>query len=50
MKRQIWLRPDQADLVAACLMYTQQQLNTGTCISDAPNTRALPTASAQKEE
>ena len=33
-KKQIWFRPDQADLVTACLRYVQSKLHSGTPLSD----------------
>lgn len=34
-KRQVWLRPDQADLVVTCLEHVKEKLNEGYVSSDA---------------
>lgn len=35
MKKQIWLRPDQCELLVDCLKFTQSRLNEGTALSEA---------------
>jgi hypothetical protein len=35
MKKQVWLRPDQYELVVDCLEFTKQKLCEGTVLSDA---------------
>jgi len=35
MKIQIWLRPDQHELVVDCLQHVRGKLNEGTVLSDA---------------
>ena len=35
MKKQIWLRPDQVELVVSCLKFMQKELNDGHVSSAA---------------
>lgn len=35
MKTQLWLRPDQVELLRDSLVFTKEKLNEGTVLSDA---------------
>lgn len=35
MKTQLWLRPDQVELLRDSLVFTKEKLNEGTMLSDA---------------
>lgn len=34
-KKQVWFRPDQAELTVACLQFVHDKLDHGTVLSDA---------------
>ena len=35
MKKQFWLRPEQAEIVVECLLFVHEKLDEGTVLSDA---------------